>query len=320
MSPVDLKLGDFDLVLTANQKFPLIYDNDSDRIGSGNSGSVYRATLNCSHNFEVLDNNKVAVKVIPDKDITTGESAATVEIRALKAIKNISSTNPNIATCYGAFKHDDKTYVLFELATSDLTSFMVDNSIVNRSVQINLPWLRSQLRGLAQALHAVHTVPDKSVFHHDIKPENILFCGLDQPFKITDWGCAGVKPFSGHFGLGSPSSKVKGNPFYTPPECRGDKPSSRSHDIWSLGCVFLELLTWYSEGWDALQTFRRKIENNPAYKTDWANADKSALLGDVLDKMVFLNANFTRQINVICRMLNVVPAARPQAQVVANGI
>ena len=45
---------------------------------------------------------------------------------------------------------------------------------------------------------------------------------------------------------------------YEPPEWTSKGKTSRPHDLWSLGCVFLELLVWAVFGWKHVQTFSDK--------------------------------------------------------------
>ena len=49
---------------------------------------------------------------------------------------------------------------------------------------------------------------------------------------------------------------------YEPPEAdqRGKAPFSRSYDIWSLGCIFLEFLIWLLEGQTGLDKFNFQRE------------------------------------------------------------
>ncbi|KAI0127337.1 kinase-like domain-containing protein [Xylariales sp. AK1849] len=51
-------------------------------------------------------------------------------------------------------------------------------------------------------------------------------------------------------------SRVICTPTYRPPECDlEDSTISRSFDIWSLGCVLLEFVTWYLGGWEYLNKY-----------------------------------------------------------------
>ncbi|KAI9784461.1 MAG: hypothetical protein M1839_002117 [Geoglossum umbratile] len=44
--------------------------------------------------------------------------------------------------------------------------------------------------------------------------------------------------------LGISPSKVVSSPTYEPPECKLHRHVSRSYDIWSLGCLYPEFITW----------------------------------------------------------------------------
>jgi serine/threonine protein kinase len=64
---------------------------------------------------------------------------------------------------------------------------------------------------------------------------------------------------------------VANTPTYRPPECEIEGSIvSRAFDIWSLGCVFLEFITWYLGGWSYLQTFvrHRKTKDIYAFNSD----------------------------------------------------
>lgn len=49
--------------------------------------------------------------------------------------------------------------------------------------------------------------------------------------------------------------RLSGSPTYEPPEIKLGKKISRAYDIWSLGCVYLEFITWLVCGWEALDKF-----------------------------------------------------------------
>ncbi|KAK1714551.1 uncharacterized protein BDZ83DRAFT_588697, partial [Colletotrichum acutatum] len=54
-------------------------------------------------------------------------------------------------------------------------------------------------------------------------------------------------------------SQVPNSPTYRPPECDLRRRIIRqSYDIWSLGCLFLEFITWFLGGKDLLFEFARK--------------------------------------------------------------
>jgi serine/threonine protein kinase len=101
--------------------------------------------------------------------------------------------------------------------------------------------------GVAQAMrHACTQV--KGLVHRDLKPENILF-GIDDTAKVTDFGIAAIAPFRGEASpeaplLPSPALTMGaiGTPIYMSPEQWSGRPVSASSDIYSLGCIVLEML------------------------------------------------------------------------------
>lgn len=99
--------------------------------------------------------------------------------------------------------------------------------------------------------------------HGDIKPENILWfresgkTGDRGVLKISDFG---LTEFSTRHSLCyKRNSQVAHSPSYRPPECDLEGAVvGPSYDIWTLGCLYLELITWQLGGTKLLEHFRRK--------------------------------------------------------------
>lgn len=126
-----------------------------------------------------------------------------------------------------------------------------------------------QLAGLSSALNELHNYKkhDKangSYRHGDLKPENILRfsngteVGL---LKISDLGLA--KHHVYETGLRGPTVTRHGTPLYEPPEVilEPEIARSRQYDIWSMGCVLLELLVWLMYGYDELVRFNHSMNS-----------------------------------------------------------
>ncbi len=103
--------------------------------------------------------------------------------------------------------------------------------------------------------------PNEEFFgrHGDLKPENILW--ITDTEAINDAGVLQISDFGlGRFHRFESKSKadpktINGSPTYVPPELPLERPISREYDIWSLGCIFLEFVTWLLEGQDGLDDF-----------------------------------------------------------------
>lgn len=91
--------------------------------------------------------------------------------------------------------------------------------------------------------------------HGDVKPENILWFADPRvsdnygTLKITDFGIA---KFSKEY---SRQGRMPNSPSYRSPEYELRTESSPACDVWALGCVFLELTTWFCGGQTMLKQF-----------------------------------------------------------------
>lgn len=193
--------------------------------------------------------------------------------------------HPNLVKCLSSFTFGSDTYLIYPLAEGNLDEYMEQNKSLNTgdSSQSTEAWFADQLRGLAAALLVVHDQKEtptarthldvqaaasgKTGYVHDIKPENILVVGREGQmplFRLSDFSCAKVVDFvtsiSGQRNTHLTVSK-SGTPNYRPPESQSGK-TSRPYDLWSLGCVYLELLTWYLEDYEALEQFRDDREGH----------------------------------------------------------
>ncbi|KPM37809.1 hypothetical protein AK830_g8766 [Neonectria ditissima] len=126
----------------------------------------------------------------------------------------------------------------------------------------SLKWVISQFSGICSALKELH---QDNCRHGDLKPDNILWFkeGIhDGSLKIADLGLATFHSQDAHTNLrrGIQTMTPSGTRRYEPPETdehRDDpgEPRSRAYDVWSMGCMMLELLIWLVYGSDAVTKF-----------------------------------------------------------------
>ena len=195
------------------------------------------------------------------------------ERKILDEIRKLSSEH--IVVHYVTWTQNQHYYMLFPYADCNLRQYMEQQQFGGCTKKNNL-WFLSLLRNLADALRNIHNITEgqsvssnlttpnqelrKVAWHHDIKPENILFfrgtSSTKGMFKIADFGSGKVHTLrSGSANTKSPSGTVT----YEPPEAlSGEGATSRPYDIWSLGCVILELLLWAVFGFDSVQSFAQE--------------------------------------------------------------
>ncbi|KAF2088840.1 Ssk2-type MAP kinase [Saccharata proteae CBS 121410] len=203
-------------------------------IGGGTFGSVYAA-------INLDSNHLMAVKEIRLQDpqlIPTIVRQIRDEMGVLQMLDH-----PNIVSYYGIEPHRDKVYIFMEYCSGGSLAGLLEHGRIEDETVI-MVYALQMLEGLAY-LH------DSQVVHRDIKPENIL---LDHNgvIKFVDFGAAKVIAKQGktlaaeHNATRQGRQKsMTGTPMYMSPEViKGEyKGRHGAVDIWSLGCVILEMAT-----------------------------------------------------------------------------
>ena len=164
-------------------------------------------------------------------------------------------------------------------------------------------FLYSKIGCLASAITYLH---EQKVRHKDLKPSNVLLSRNN--LWVTDFGT------STDFSLLSTSATEngeRGTPKYFAPEVAAFKPNGRSADIFSLGCIFLEILTAIKYG--SLGPMRM---SRPAMDGSFQSN-----LNSRQRWLQMLNAETSCGRHLLCEiehMLNIDPQKRPTALEVKN--
>jgi serine/threonine protein kinase len=205
-----------------------------------------------------------------DPPSTNEEEAINKEWQAeARALDHISGLNHrNIIQRIAAIKRGKERYFMFEWADGgSLGDFWKDNPRPNLDPGF-IKEIVMQLRELADALHELHNY-EGSYRHGDLKPENIL--------RFKDATRVGVLKIAG-MGLvrwHTDMSYTSGTARYEPPEVvtfrRSEESRSRLYDIWSMGCITLEIIVWLLYGYHDLMKFNDSIkssveESSPYFK------------------------------------------------------
>lgn len=93
-------------------------------------------------------------------------------------------------------------------------------------------------RMLTQLLLAVKHLHDHHVIHRDMKTPNV-FMDEDGRLRLGDFGLAKALGNSANF-----AKTFCGTPGFMPPELIKNEPYSYAADIWALGCVMYEILSF----------------------------------------------------------------------------
>jgi len=225
------------------------------------------------------------------------------EIAILNSLSCDHHTHPHLITLLATYESRGRFYLIFPCAEADLLGYWgrIKPSPPNNSDMAQ--WVAKQCCGLAEGLSKIHrwetlsgtrllhpdseppwkfnspvvqsskrdsAVPaPRQLYgrHGDIKPQNILWFddGGYGTLKITDFGIA---HFSSKDSVDAKSRRwVANSPQYRAPETDfPDLQLSPSWDIWTLGSVYLEFITWYFGGWKAVDQFAKdRLAKDPYY-------------------------------------------------------
>lgn len=199
--------------------------------------------------------------------------------RERQALLGLGKTpHEHVIQLLASFESKGNYYLLFEWADGDLSRLWRLNPVVEPTPMTNI-WLAEQFFGLADGLSKIHhKAQDGSGsvefagWHGDVKPQNILFhrnpdkvppprdATMGTTLVLADFGLAKFEPV---LGANQSLSKRAGyTRTYRAPECdMTSDEMSAAYDIWSLGCVILEMLVWLLAGSTALQDFMNARAN-----------------------------------------------------------
>ncbi|KAN0114727.1 hypothetical protein V8E51_004271 [Hyaloscypha variabilis] len=121
--------------------------------------------------------------------------------------------------------------IMDPVADCDLGRFLAEASTNNDKKSL----LRGYFGCLASALQYLH---ERQIRHRDIKPPNILVKGYT--VYLADFGIA--LDWS-EMTRGTTTADTAKSPIYCAPEVAKSEPRAQSADIWSLGCVFVEMVS-----------------------------------------------------------------------------
>lgn len=217
------------------------------------------------------------------------------ESNVLRNLRKQRHTHPHLIALLATYERRGDPYLVFPWAERDLAQYWKSETAPPYGDAMLSRWMKEQCSGLAGAIANIHRYntytgttmlnetfqnlqyshsrrpskaslnqgePTKTLIgrHGDIKPENILW--FPDPgsqlgiLKISDFGTA-------HFSLDGDISeehkkKMPNSIAYQSPESQiPDAKISCQCDVWALGCVFLEFVCWYFEGYQGLKEFEK---------------------------------------------------------------
>ncbi|KAL0212145.1 hypothetical protein RCL1_005771 [Eukaryota sp. TZLM3-RCL] len=192
-------------------------------LGKGSFGTVYKAV-------RIADSREYALKTLDIQSMSQKEREDAVnECRILASV-----SHPNIIAYKHAFIENDKLAIVTDLATSgDLLGLIKKFKSRRQFFSEDTVW--SFFIQICLGLKALH---DRNILHRDLKSANIFLDG-EHVVKIGDLGVAKLLKTEDQLAKTS-----IGTPYYLSPEIWRNRPYNSKSDVWSLGCLLYEMITF----------------------------------------------------------------------------
>ena len=179
--------------------------------------------------FRKSDGRPVAIKRMKGQSV----SSVTIGVdftglREVKYLRMLRGSSTHIVELLGTFLSGDVLCLVLEFCPYDLEAVIYDKSIFLRTVHQKC-YLQMLLRGVAEC-------HDRFILHRDLKPANLLLSS-GGTLKLADFGLARF--------CSSPMKMTDevATRWYRPPELLfGAHHYSSAVDVWSVGCIFAEII------------------------------------------------------------------------------
>jgi len=190
-----------------------------EKVGEGTYGVVYKAKD--KKTGELLALKKIRLEA-EDEGIP---STAIREISLLKQLQH-----PNIVRLYDVIHTDRKLTLVFEFLDQDLKKYLDGCGDAGPEPYTIKSLLYQLLRGIAYC-------HEHRILHRDLKPQNLLI-NMGGELKLADFGLARA------FGIPvrNYTHEVVTLWYRAPDVLMGSRKYSTSVDIWSVGCIFAEMV------------------------------------------------------------------------------
>ncbi|KAJ8898930.1 hypothetical protein K2173_008424 [Erythroxylum novogranatense] len=211
---------------------------DSEIIGVGGSGAVYKAVM-------PMNGNEVAIKKITHNSIQ-GIKESAVQMESLGGLRH-----KNLVNLQGWCRRKNDLFLVYDYIPSGNLETLLHNPREN----IVLSWEErfKIIKGIASGLLYLHEENEQVVIHRDIKPSNVLI-DSETNARLGDFGLVRL---SDHVTI-SHTANVVGTIGYIAPELARTGKASTSSDVFAYGILLLEVATG-----------RRPIDTGHFILVDW---------------------------------------------------
>ncbi|KAK2037324.1 kinase domain-containing protein [Colletotrichum somersetense] len=262
--------------LEAKVVLPFLKEEKCDAVYGGFS------TVSKTHIHEAHHNSKhgtepfFAIKKLASHDKLAFEQ----EHQAMKKFNR--QGHPHLTKLLATYRYQEHWHFIFPWANGNLREFWQHYTVPQPDHKL-VVWIAEQATGIASGLNLIQNPPKDPALtqdardsgrHGDLKPENVLWFSNQEKeeniigngvLKIADFGLTRYHHYSSRY---VNAKSIRYTLTYKAPEVDVSEEVSQAYDIWTLGCLLLEFVTWYLEGWQGVDDFSADRAKTDAQEDD----------------------------------------------------
>ncbi|KAG1742156.1 kinase-like domain-containing protein [Suillus lakei] len=192
-----------------------------DTLGEGSYSTVMRAQY-------IRTGQEYAIKIL-DKNHLIRKDKMLVALAEKNVLVKLGAGHPGIIHLHWTFQDEWSLFFVLDLAPNGEMQ-----SRISRLGSLSLTCSRYYAAQIVDALEFMH---GKDVIHRDLKPENLLLDGQFR-IKITDFGTGKILENGAER-----ANTFVGTAQYVAPELLENNETSKSSDLWALGCIIYQMIS-----------------------------------------------------------------------------
>ncbi|KAL3661462.1 hypothetical protein V7S43_013662 [Phytophthora oleae] len=194
------------------------------KLGAGSFGQVVEAE-------DLMTKRLVAIKIVQKKQQYTEQAQTEITILQQLHVPQQHDATNHIVRLTDSFMHEGHQCLVFERLGPNLFDVLRGTNFRGISLKLLKKFTRQILKALEYMRH-----PNVNVIHCDLKPENILLVSHGHSsLKLIDFGSSCLSRNQIH--------RYTQSRFYRAPEVLLGMRYTAAIDMWSLGCILVEMHT-----------------------------------------------------------------------------